>query len=79
MLTVEGLARSGVAGGRRRVAALQHLESGIVWGIILLVAGVLLVLDALGLNIVSTAFWGILLLVAGALVLLRAWSGGGRG
>lgn len=58
---------------------MQHLESGIVWGIILLVAGVLLVLDALGLNIVSTAFWGILLLVAGALVLLRAWSGGGRG
>lgn len=58
---------------------MQHLESGIVWGIILLVAGVLLVLDALGLNIVSTAFWGILLLVAGALVLLRAWGGGGRG
>jgi uncharacterized membrane protein HdeD (DUF308 family) len=57
---------------------MQHLESGIVWGIILLVAGVLLVLDALGLNIVSTAFWGILLLVAGALVLLRAWGGGDR-
>ena len=58
---------------------MQHLESGIVWGIILLVAGVLLVLDALGLNIVGTAFWGILLLVGGALVLLRAWGGGDRG
>jgi uncharacterized membrane protein HdeD (DUF308 family) len=60
---------------------MQLLESGVVWGIVLLVTGVLLVLDALGLNIVSNAFWGILLLVAGALVLLRALGalgGGGR-
>jgi hypothetical protein len=44
----------------------------------LLVAGVLLVLDALGVQIVSDAFWGILLLIAGALVLLRALGGGRR-
>jgi hypothetical protein len=57
---------------------MRHLESGVVWGIVLLVAGVLLVLDALGLDVVGNAFWGILLLVAGALVLLRAWGGGDR-
>jgi hypothetical protein len=60
------------------VAAMQHLESGVVWGIILLVAGALFLLDALGIKILSNAFWGILLLVAGALVLLRALGGGGR-
>jgi uncharacterized membrane protein HdeD (DUF308 family) len=54
---------------------MQHLESGVVWSIVLLVAGLLLLLDALGLEIVSNAFWGILLLVAGALVLLRAIGG----
>lgn len=44
----------------------------------MLVAGVLLILGALGIEIVENAFWGILLLVAGALVLLRAL-GGSRG
>lgn len=58
---------------------MQHLESGVVWGILLLVAGVLFVLDALGVQIVSNAFWGILLLIAGALVLLRALGGRNRG
>lgn len=58
---------------------MKHLESGVVWGILLLVAGLLLVLDALGVQIVSDAFWGILLLIAGALVLLRALGGGARG
>ena len=57
---------------------MKHLESGIVWGILLLVAGLLLVLDAAGVQVVSDAFWGVLLLVAGVLVLLRAF-GGGRG
>jgi uncharacterized membrane protein HdeD (DUF308 family) len=56
---------------------MKHVESGVVWGILLLVAGVLLVLDALGVQLVSDAFWGILLLIAGALVLLRAFGGGG--
>ena len=51
---------------------MKHLESGVVWGILLLLGGLLLVLDALGVQIVSDAFWGILLLLAGALVLLRA-------
>ena len=57
---------------------MKHLESGVIWGIVLLAAGVLLVLDALGVQLVSDAFWGILLLVAGTLVLLRAL-GGSRG
>ena len=63
----------------QEVLAVKHLESGVVWGILLLVAGLLLVLDALGLQIVSDAFWGILLLIGGALVLLRALGGGARG
>lgn len=71
----KGLPLEGRKGG---VATMQHLESGVVWGIVLLVAGLLLLLDALGLEIVSNAFWGILLLVAGALVLLRAMGGGRR-
>ncbi len=54
---------------------MHHLESGVIWGIVLLVAGFLLVLEALNIRIVSEAFWGILLLAAGALVLLGA-SGG---
>jgi hypothetical protein len=49
-----------------------------VRGILLLVGGFLIVLDALGVQIVSDAFWGILLLLARALVLLRALGGGGR-
>ena len=56
---------------------MKHLESGVVWGIVLVVAGALLVLDALGVQLVSDVFWGILLLIGGALVLLRAFGGGG--
>lgn len=59
--------------------AVKHLESGVVWGILLLAAGLLLVLDAVGVQIVADAFWGVLLLIAGALVLLRALGGGSRG
>jgi uncharacterized membrane protein HdeD (DUF308 family) len=55
----------------RGVAAMPHLESGVVWGTVLLVAGVLVVLNALGLEIGLSPFFGILLLVAGALVLFR--------
>jgi hypothetical protein len=50
---------------------MQHLESGVVWGTVLLAAGVLVVLNALGLDIGLSPFFGILLLVAGALVLFR--------
>src|SRR5829696_3139610 len=55
----------------RRVAAMPHLESGVVWGTVLLVAGVLVVLNALGLQIGLSPFFGTLLIVAGALVLFR--------
>jgi hypothetical protein len=48
-----------------------HLESGVMWGTVLLVAGALVVLNALGLEIGLSPFFGILLLVAGALVLFR--------
>jgi hypothetical protein len=61
-----------VSGKReRRVATMPHLESGVVWGTVLLVAGVLVVLNALGLDIGLSPFFGTLLLVAGALVLFR--------
>ena len=50
---------------------MQHLESGVVWGTVLLAAGALVVLNALGLDIGLGPFFGILLLVAGALVLFR--------
>ncbi len=43
----------------------------------MLVAGVLVLLDALGIEIVDELFWGILLLIVGALVLLRALGRGG--
>jgi uncharacterized membrane protein HdeD (DUF308 family) len=55
----------------RGVAAMPHLESGVVWGTVLVAAGVLVVLNALGLEIGLSPFFGILLLVAGALVLFR--------
>jgi len=55
----------------RGVATMPHLESGVVWGTVLLAAGVLVVLNALGLEIGLSPFFGILLLVAGALVLFR--------
>jgi uncharacterized membrane protein HdeD (DUF308 family) len=67
-------------GNRERgVAAMPHFESGVVWGTVLLVAGALLVLNALGLEIVSVAFWGLVMLVVGALMLRRALGGRGRG
>ena len=69
---------SGKRVGKEEALPMQHLESGVIWGIVLLVAGVLLVLEALGIELVSEAFWGILLLVAGGLVLLRALGGGRR-
>jgi uncharacterized membrane protein HdeD (DUF308 family) len=59
----------------RRVAAMPHLASGLVWGTLLFIAGTVLVLDALGLEIVSVAFWGLVMLVVGALLLRRALGG----
>ena len=50
---------------------MPHLESGVVWGTVLLVAGALVILNALGVDIGLSPFFGILLLVAGALVLFR--------
>jgi hypothetical protein len=46
-------------GKGKEALAIKHLESGVIWGVVLLVAGVLLVLDAAGVQIVSDAFWGI--------------------
>ena len=43
----------------------------------MLVAGVLVLLDALGIAIQDELFWAILLLLVGALVLLRALGRGG--
>jgi uncharacterized membrane protein HdeD (DUF308 family) len=60
---------------QRGVAAMPHLESGVVWGTLLFIGGAVLVLDALGLEIVSEAFWGIVMLVVGALMLRRALGG----
>ena len=45
-------------------ALMEYLQSGL-WGTLLLIGGVL-VLDALGLEIVSVAFWGLVMLVIGA-------------
>lgn len=56
---------------------MKHLESGIVWGAVLLVAGILLVLGSLGVQIAENAFRAILLLVGGAPVSPRA-AGAGR-
>jgi hypothetical protein len=69
-----------LAGKRDRgVAAMPHLESGVVWGTVLLAAGVLVVLNALGLDIVSIAFWDLVMLVVGALMLRGALGGRARG
>jgi uncharacterized membrane protein HdeD (DUF308 family) len=54
---------------------MPHLESGVVWGTVLLAAGVLVVLNALGLEIGLSPFFGTLLIVAGALMVLRALGG----
>ena len=57
---------------------MPHLQSGLVWGTLLVIAGAVLVLDALGLEIVSVAFWGLVMLVVGSLMVLRALGGRGR-
>jgi hypothetical protein len=46
-----------------------------VWGTLLFIGGAVLILDALGLEIVSVAFWGLVMLVIGALMLRRALGG----
>ena len=69
MFALEGVSLPGKL--ERGVATMPHLESGVVWGTVLLAAGVLVVLNALGLEIGLSPFFGILLLVAGALVLFR--------
>jgi hypothetical protein len=58
---------------------MEYLQSGLVWGTLLFIGGAVLVLDALGLEIVSEAFWGLVMLVVGALLLRRALGGRARG
>jgi uncharacterized membrane protein HdeD (DUF308 family) len=77
MFALEAVSLPGKRG--RGVAAMPHLDSGVVWGTVLLVAGVLVVLNALGLEIVLNAIWGLVMLVGGALMLRRALGGRGRG
>ena len=73
------LATRGSRGEGGQVAALmEYLQSGLVWGTLLVIGGAVLVLDALGLEIVSNAFWGLVMLVVGALMLRRALGGRGR-
>jgi hypothetical protein len=77
VLRLEMATRSSRGGGE--VAALmEYLQSGLVWGTLLFIGGAVLVLDALGLEIVSEAFWGLVMLVVGALLLRRALGGRGR-
>jgi uncharacterized membrane protein HdeD (DUF308 family) len=54
---------------------MEYLQSGLVWGTLLVIAGAVLVLDALGLEIVSNVFWGLVMLVVGALMLRGALGG----
>ena len=54
--------------------ANEHHHERFFWGILLTVAGVLLLLDALGIEIASKLFWAILLIIAGGLLLIRALS-----
>ena len=61
--------------GGQVAALMEYLQSGLVWGTLLLIGGAVLILDALGLEIVSVAFWGLVMLVIGALMLRRALGG----
>jgi hypothetical protein len=78
VLRLEMATRSSRGGGE--IAALiEYLQSGLVWGTLLVIGGAVLILDALGLEIVSNVFWGLVMLVVGALMLRRALGGRSRG
>jgi hypothetical protein len=79
VLRLEMATRSSRGEGGEVAALMEYLQSGLVWGTLLFIGGAVLVLDALGLEIVSVAFWGLVMLVIGALMLRRALGGGGRG
>jgi hypothetical protein len=79
VLRLEMATRSSRREGGEVAALMEYLQSGLVWGTLLFIGGAVLVLDALGLEIVSVAFWGLVMLVVGALMLRRALGGGSRG
>jgi hypothetical protein len=62
-------------GGGEVAALMEYLQSGLVWGTLLFIGGAVLVLDALGLEIVSNVFWGLVMLVVGGLMVRRALGG----
>jgi hypothetical protein len=78
VLRLEMATRSSRGEGGEVAALMEYLQSGLVWGTLLLIGGAVLVLDSLGLEIVSVAFWGLVMLVIGALMLRRALGGRGR-
>jgi hypothetical protein len=75
VLRLELATRSSRREGGEVAALMEYLQSGLVWGTLLFIGGAVLVLDALGLEIVSVAFWGLVMLVIGALMLRRALGG----
>jgi hypothetical protein len=78
VLRLEMATRSSRGEGGEVAALMEYLQSGLVWGTLLFIGGAVLVLDALGLEIVSVAFWGLVMLVIGALMLRRALGGSSR-
>jgi hypothetical protein len=79
VLRLEMATRSSRGEGGQVAALMEYLQSGLVWGTLLLIGGAVLVLNALGLEIVSNVFWGLVMLVVGGLMLRRALGGRGRG
>jgi hypothetical protein len=79
VLRLEMATRDSRGGGGEVAALMEYLQSGLVWGTLLVIAGAVLILDVLGLDIVSNAFWGLVMLVVGALMLRRALGGGRSG
>jgi len=78
VLRLELATRNSRRGGGEVAALIEYLQSGLVWGTLLFIAGAVLVLDALGLDIVSNVFWGLVMLGVGGLMLSRALGGRGR-
>jgi hypothetical protein len=79
VLRLEMATRASRRGGGEVAALMEYLQSGLVWGTLLVIGGAVLILDALGLAIVSNVFWGLVMLVVGGLMLRRALGGGSRG
>ena len=79
VLRLELATRASRGEGGQVAALMEYLQSGLVWGTLLFIGGAVLVLDALGLEIVSNAFWGLVMLVVGGLMLRRALGGRARG